>query len=194
MQVNDTNETAVRIIQVADKLFFTYGYSRVSVDEIAAELGMSKKTIYKHFSSKEALLKAAIDAFDEELQAGTATIFALDNIPFNEKMDRFIQFMGSNMGKINSPQMINIRRTAPNVWRHIELLRRRNIQDKFGALLAEGVQQGHIRKDVNVELVQLMILGALEKLIPSEQAINLPLTGVEILQMTTQIILNGILK
>ncbi len=188
------NETAVRIIQTADKLFFTFGYSRVSVDEIATSLGMSKKTIYKYFVSKEALLTAVIDAFVHEIETGSTLILALEETPFNEKLDRFIQFLGSKMGKIQSPHMADIERTAPQVWRHIEMMRRQHIQGKFGTLLTEGIDQGFIRPDVNLALVQLMIWGALEKVIKPEQATNLPLTGVEILQMTTQIILNGILK
>lgn len=188
------DETAVRIIQAADHLFLTHGYTRVSVDEIATSLGMSKKTIYKHFPSKEALLQAGIDAFAHEITVGTTAILALENIPFSEKADRFIQFVGSKISRIQNPHATDIQRTAPKVWQHVKTLQRQNIHEKFGALLTEGVEQGVIRPDVNLALVQIMIWGALEKLILPEQAANLPLTNSEILQMSTHIILNGILE
>ena len=44
------------ILEVAERIFFQYGYSNTSMEEIANECGMSKKTIYKHFTSKEEML------------------------------------------------------------------------------------------------------------------------------------------
>ena len=51
-----------RILDQAYRLILAHGYSRVTMDEISAELRMSKKTLYRHFSSKEELGEAAIVA------------------------------------------------------------------------------------------------------------------------------------
>ena len=44
-----------RLMEKSEELFWKYGYNAVSVDQIAAEAGISKMTIYKHFHSKEDL-------------------------------------------------------------------------------------------------------------------------------------------
>lgn len=54
-----------QILNVAKKLFTNYGFKKVSMDEIASEAGVTKKTVYTYFSSKEELLKYCIK---EELQ------------------------------------------------------------------------------------------------------------------------------
>ena len=54
-----------QIIEVARELFHKFGFKKVSMDEIAREAGVTKKTIYRYFDSKEALLKYFIQ---EEIQ------------------------------------------------------------------------------------------------------------------------------
>ena len=51
-----------RIVRVAEKIFLRSGFNRVSMDDVARELGMSKKTVYSHFESKEELLRAVLAA------------------------------------------------------------------------------------------------------------------------------------
>ena len=47
-----------RILQTADKLFYLQGIRAIGVDTIAAEIGISKRTLYNHFPSKDALVAA----------------------------------------------------------------------------------------------------------------------------------------
>ena len=54
-----------QIIEVARELFHKFGFKKVSMDEIAREAGVTKKTIYHYFNSKEALLEYFIQ---EEIQ------------------------------------------------------------------------------------------------------------------------------
>lgn len=54
-----------QIIASARKLFYKYGFKRVSMDEIAKEAGVTKRTVYMYFKSKEEILKYFIN---EEMQ------------------------------------------------------------------------------------------------------------------------------
>ncbi|MBA2401561.1 MAG: TetR/AcrR family transcriptional regulator [Bradyrhizobium sp.] len=47
-----------RILEIADRLFYLQGIRAVGVDTIAAEIGISKRTLYNHFPSKDALISA----------------------------------------------------------------------------------------------------------------------------------------
>jgi AcrR family transcriptional regulator len=47
-----------RILQTADRLFYLQGIRAIGVDTIAAEIGISKRTLYNHFPSKDALISA----------------------------------------------------------------------------------------------------------------------------------------
>src|SRR5206468_1519151 len=73
---------AVRIVAAARHHFFTHGFRGVTMDDLAAELGMSKKTLYACFPSKIALLEAVLLAkfrgIEEEMEnitSGTSADF-----------------------------------------------------------------------------------------------------------------------
>src|SRR5690554_3066002 len=59
-------EIKERITRGAGNLFFSHGIKRVTMDKIAAEVGMSKRTIYENFNDKTDLLRASLDFFQEE--------------------------------------------------------------------------------------------------------------------------------
>src|SRR5690348_18489006 len=59
-QTRRLSETAQRIVAVARAHFFAHGFRSVTMDDLAAELGMSKKTLYAEFSSKTELLRAVL--------------------------------------------------------------------------------------------------------------------------------------
>ena len=55
-------ETKERIAAKAEELFMQYGIRSVSMDDIANNLGMSKKTLYQYFADKDELVEAVVDA------------------------------------------------------------------------------------------------------------------------------------
>jgi AcrR family transcriptional regulator len=58
----DSAATRAKIIDAAYTLFYREGFARIGVDEIAAEAGVTKRTLYYHFDSKDALLAAVMEA------------------------------------------------------------------------------------------------------------------------------------
>jgi AcrR family transcriptional regulator len=69
-----------------------YGYERASVEAIAAELGISKRTIYQHFSSKSDLYAYVVDRMSDAEQAGVERSIA--NEPtYRAKMKRYLQLV-----------------------------------------------------------------------------------------------------
>src|SRR3954466_9331928 len=65
-----------RIVAGARRHFFAHGFRGVTMDDLAAELGMSKKTLYAHFRSKPALVEAVVLDKFAELEAELARIEA----------------------------------------------------------------------------------------------------------------------
>src|SRR5215475_6187544 len=58
--------TKERILEKAHELFMRYGVRSVSMDDIAAQLGMSKKTLYQYYTDKEELVDAVLSTLLEE--------------------------------------------------------------------------------------------------------------------------------
>ena len=59
-----------QILIKATDMFLTLGYKSVTMDDIAAEMGISKKTIYQHFSNKDALVKESTLHLFETISCG----------------------------------------------------------------------------------------------------------------------------
>ena len=193
MPTTDEQRVQHRILAGAEKLFTTYGSSRVSMDELAAELGMSKKTLYKHFPTKEALLLQVIEAFYAQLNADIEAIRLDEALTFPEKMMRFITLVATRVAVKREPFVHDLQRNAPQVWARIHTLRRETIQTQFRALVQEGAQRGIFRPDLDPQLITLIVLAATERLTDPDIFDQHTYSFTEIFEGIMQVVLKGIL-
>ena len=87
--MNDEDSTRERILSHASERFFRDGFARVSVDEIATELAISKKTIYKYFDSKDDLVARVVERRMGEVRRRVVSVIDTDR-NFIEKLDALI--------------------------------------------------------------------------------------------------------
>jgi len=65
MMSEEANPTRKRLVDAATKLFYAEGIGRVSVDAVAEKAGLTKRTLYYHFKSKDDLIAAYLDGRDQ---------------------------------------------------------------------------------------------------------------------------------
>jgi len=85
-------EREALILQVAQEVLMEKGYYETSIDEIAARVGISKGTVYLHFSSKEDLVAAIFERDMQKLVERVETILS-SALTAREKMEAILQFM-----------------------------------------------------------------------------------------------------
>jgi AcrR family transcriptional regulator len=141
-------ETRRRILTAARAHFFTYGYSALTMDELAAELGLSKKTLYVHFPGKDALVSEILHAFIGEVRASAEALFGDDTLSFTVKLHRFSETMVKRL-QFNPHIFRDLQRSAPHLYRQMEELRHKNIPHIFGLLLRRGQAAGMVRGDID---------------------------------------------
>lgn len=96
------------ILDAAKRMFTAHGFERVSMDQIAAEAGVSKLTVYSHFGDKETLFSAAISAkCEEQLSAG---LFAVD--PASPLRERLLGIGRAFLALVNSEESLAIHRVV----------------------------------------------------------------------------------
>ena len=84
-----------QVIEAARKLFHQFGFKKVSMDEIAKEAGVTKKTIYMYFSSKEELLKYFIQEEITNMEEIVEEVEANNTDPFeavNQAIYKILQY------------------------------------------------------------------------------------------------------
>jgi len=95
------------ILDTAKRLFTTLGFTGVSMDQIAAEAGVSKLTVYSHFGDKEALFAAAVQAHCDR-QLPDSLFAAADAAPLREGL---LQIARAFFGMICGPEALAGHRT-----------------------------------------------------------------------------------
>mgnify|MGYP000282950895 CR=1 FL=1 len=71
-------------LEKATEMFLTLGFKSVTMDDIASEMGISKKTIYQHFSNKDSLIKATTSNLFERISCGIDEIILANKNPIEE--------------------------------------------------------------------------------------------------------------
>lgn len=149
------NGTEAGIISAARGLFAEYGFSRIKMEDIAAALGISKKTLYVHFSDKNELFERALLSILEDWKKGYAAITS-EGGGCGERFRRLNDFVLTCYAMISRPLAADMKRFAPRAFREINAWRERIIFTDISALLEQAVKQGLFEKDFDRKLVLVL--------------------------------------
>lgn len=181
-----------RIVAAARQHFFAHGVRSVTMDDLARELGMSKKTLYACFPSKEALLEAVIDDKFQGMKSELEKIAAADQESFPEALQRLLACLQHQAAEIQPAMIRDLRLVNPEVFKRVETLRAQLIQQHFGRIFAQGQQAGVIRTDISAALMVQILLAAVQAIMNPAgiSALNLsPQAGISAI---VSVVLNGV--
>jgi AcrR family transcriptional regulator len=163
------------------------------MDELAAELGMSKKTLYVHFDGKEALMRAVIEDLGREIRASADELFANRQLNFAEKLRGFAEGMIERLGRLNPRTMRDLQRFAPELHQLMAEMREKNIPYVFGRFIEEGQRAGMVRPEVDTAFAVQFFLQAMHGLIQPATMERLNLTPRELLPRAIELLFGGLL-
>jgi AcrR family transcriptional regulator len=181
-----------RIVAGARRHFFVHGLRGVTMDDLAEELGMSKKTLYAHFPSKTALVEAALLAKFQDVEAELERITSACSSDFPGALHKLLACIQRHTGEIQPPFLRDIRREAPELFKIVESRRRDVIQRHFGKLLRAGRKAGIIRKDIPATIVTEILLGAVQAIMNPTKMAELALTPKSGFSAILTVILEGV--
>ena len=181
-------------MRTARQSFFTQGLRGVTMDDLVAQLGMSKKTLYAYFPSKTSLVEAVlVDKFQQvesELQ-GTMVQRATD---WGKTLHELLACIQRHTMEIQPPFVRDIRRKAPGLFQLIERRRTAVLQRTFGELLRDGRRAGTIRRDIAPRLMVEVLLGAVQAIMNPPKMVELGLTPRTGYAAVISIVLEGVLS
>src|SRR4051794_18817592 len=183
---------ARRIVAAARRHFFAHGFRHVTMDDLAGELGMSKKTLYAGFPSKEALLEAVLKDKFRSVEADLARLAGKPARDAVTNLHRLLACMQHHTAEIQPPFVCDIRRAAPEMFHIVERSRRDLIRRYFGKFFAEGRRRGIIRRDIPIPVVIEILLGATEALVNPQKLAELGVAPEDAYMSVINVILKGI--
>jgi len=193
MQQTKEEKLRRRIIEEADSMFFSTGFSSVTMDDLANRLGMSKKTLYRLFSSKQELLRAVMLKIVSEVEAATDATFEDEKLTFLEKLHAFFSLIGFYVMRLRQPILDDIRRNAMDVWEEFDTWRQQRVLGKFGRLIRQGMAEGFIKKDLDPQLLTIIYATLIRRVMNPETLAQLPLSAGQTFETLLTVFFEGIL-
>ena len=153
-----------RIVDAARVHFFSHGFRSVTMDDLAEELGISKKTLYAHFPGKFDLLDAVLA---DKLAAVERTLKAVTRAHphnFPAILRELLAETQRELDEIKPPFVRDMRQKAPDVFKRVERRRAALIERYFGKFFVEGQRAGMVRKDVPAKLIIEILLAMVQSI------------------------------
>ena len=134
-----------RVVEAAGALFLSRGFVRVTSDDIAARLGISKATLYKVFSGKEDILREVVRGILNDMGGRVEGLVDDASLGFVEKMVALMSFLGTRMARFEPVFIRDLQKHVPEIWKEIEAFRRDKIARNFKIILEAGRREGYFR-------------------------------------------------
>lgn len=141
-----------QILHTATQLFLDQGFKSITMDDIAREMGMSKKTIYSHYSNKETIVKASAEDLFQSICGGIDHICALKMNPIEELYDIKRYVLEHLKGERTSP-MYQLQKYYPKVHEKLRKSQYDYMQTCVTDNIERGITEGLFIKDINVQFV-----------------------------------------
>lgn len=163
IEMETVEDNRIRIREKAKELFMQLGMRRVSMDDIANSMGMSKKTLYLYYNDKKALVNEVIDLM---LEKNSVNCKSCRSGAKNAIEEGFLATasVSEMMRDMNPVLLLDMQKYYPSAYRRFLKFREDFLYNFIRQSIEWGIQDGLFRADVNPDLVSRLRL----------ESINLP--------------------
>jgi len=190
----EEKEIRERILNKAQEMFTRFGYSRVTMDEVASELGMSKKTLYKFFPGKEQLIRSIIMEVKCEVSEYCDALIQKEDVDFVDKLKQLMNFFTHQAEKFRGPLLNDLQKAVPECWKELNDLRIKHSYQKFSELLEQGKKAHAFREDIDQQLILLIFMNAMQALLDPDVLSSVPFSGNQVFETLVKVIFEGVLS
>lgn len=151
-------EMKERILLKAEELFCRYGVKSVTMDEIANQMGISKKTIYQSFTDKDELVLEVFTAYMSESKSKCLLDQELAENAVHE-IFLAIDMIEDMLKALNASILFDLERYYPNTYNKFRAYKNDFLYNVIFKNLKRGIQEEVYRADINVDIITRMRLG-----------------------------------
>jgi len=182
-----------RIINAARGHFFNHGFRSVTMDDLAEELGISKKTLYAHFPGKFDLLEAVLADKLASVETTLKEVTRAHPHDFPATLRDLLAGTHRELDEIKPPFVRDMRQKAPEVFKLVERRRAALIERYMGKFFVDGQRLGMVRKDVPAKLIIEILLAMVQSIMNPAKIEELGMMPKEGYSGILKIVLEGAL-
>jgi AcrR family transcriptional regulator len=144
-----------KIISKSEELFLTLGFKCVTMDDIASAIGISKKTIYTHFSNKTELVEVVTFSVLDHISNGIDKINASSINPIEELYDIKLFVINYLKNERVSPQH-QLKKYYPHIYDRLKIKQFEKMHSSVENSLEMGMNTGLFRPDIDIDFISRM--------------------------------------
>jgi AcrR family transcriptional regulator len=182
-----------RIVEAARIHFFNHGFRSVTMDDLAEELGVSKKTLYAHFPGKFDLLEAVLADKLASVEATLKEVMRANPDDFLATLRELLAGTQRELDEIKPPFVRDMRQKAPEVFKLVERRRAALIQRYMGKFFVDGQRLGMVRRDVPAKLIIEILLAMVQSIMNPAKMEELGMMPKEGYAGILKVVLEGVL-
>jgi len=150
------NDQREHIIKTAGEMFFRLGIRSVSIDDICHELGMSKKTFYVYFESKDALIDQLLDVNIKYMSGKMEELLVMDD--FKQLVKMYVRRLQAEKNDVRHvPQLVyDLKKYYPRQFADFQQKSFETHKTYMARYLKQGVEQGLVRESLNIEMTSML--------------------------------------
>jgi len=183
--------TEKKIISTAKEKFFANGFQKTTVDELASELKISKKTIYKYFSSKEEIAGAVMVEMRNYISSKVTEIVS-SKATSVDKLYKFTQVLSELSVSVNNRWLDDMRIYLPEIWKQVDEFRAKVLYTNFKRIFEQGKREGLVNDNDNEIMLQILV-ASIQKIISPDFILNNNYSLKSALDELISVLMNGML-
>lgn len=151
------NDKVSKITQKVAKLFLEFGIRGVTMDDVAHQLSISKKTLYEHFNDKKGLVYAVLENIRNEWDKH----FKSHDFENANAIDEIFYYyeIQTKMIRNNRPAFIyDLKKYYPDIHLKFQKIKQKMITESVMKNLKKGKEEGLYREDINNEVIAKLVL------------------------------------
>ena len=187
--VNTDSAEVIEIYNAVIRLFGSKGI-KFTMDDLAKELKISKKTIYVHFKDKETLFLATVDHVFDSIKEEEQSVAEDSSLSTVEKLEKLMGVMPDSYKDINFAGLYMLKDKYPKIYKRVEK-RLESGWEITIALLEKGMQEGTIRR-IPIPVFKTMFEATLEHFFQQNVLVKNRISYVKALQNVIGILLYGV--
>jgi AcrR family transcriptional regulator len=141
-----------KIISKASELFLKLGFKSVTMDDIAGEMCISKKTIYKYFCNKEVLIEESTSTVHKQVHEIIDTIVAKDYNSIHENFEIREMFRDMFKSNTDTSPIYQLKKHYPEIYQNVLSHEIEQCTQYFRVNIEKGIRDGLYRADLNIEI------------------------------------------
>lgn len=155
-----------RILLACRDLALTKGFYNLNMDELARQAGVSKRTVYRYFRSKEEIIEATLDVFMEHMQSAMGSILVTQETP-PEMIAAVMKEVFSHGQFIFNPATLNdLRVHYPHLWRKIDDFRTERARIMLGTFIERS--ENRSLQEIDPRILATVLLASIQAVLNPE--------------------------